>query len=118
MSDELSLRAYLSFSKGGAEVRRSEGITVDVTGETFTHEVQSIGTAEEDIVYCADIATPGYVLIINLDATNYVEIGITTGVYPIKLKAGEFALYRHNSTAFKAKANTAACLVEFVMIET
>ena len=118
MANELTLRASLGFSKGNAKVRRTDGISVTVTGETFTHEVQSIGTSEEDIVYCADIGTPGYVFIKNLDATNYVELGITAGVYTIKLQAGEFALYRHNNAAWKAKATGGACLMEFTLIET
>ena len=39
------------------------------------------------------------------DATNFVEVGSTTGVYDIKLLAGEFALYRHNSATVYAKAD-------------
>jgi len=117
MANELTVGARISFSKSGGEVKRAESKSVTVTGDSFTHEIQSIGTTEEDIVYCADIGTPGYVLVKNLDTTNYVEMGITTGVYTIKLLAEEFALYRHNSTAWKAKATGGACLVEFVMIE-
>ena len=117
MAGELSLKVSLSFSKGNAEVRRSEGISVTVTGDAFSHEVQSVGTTEEALAQGADLGTPGYLLVINLDATNYVEVGSTTGVYDIKLLAGEFALYRHNSATVYAKANTAACLVEFVLIE-
>jgi len=117
MSNELTLRVSLSFSKGDAEVQRSKGISVDVTGDAFTHEVQSVGTTEEQLAQGADLGTPGYVLILNLDSTNYVEVGSTTGVYDIKLLAGEFACYRHNSATVYAKANTSACLVEYIIIE-
>lgn len=117
MANELTLRASLSFSKSGAQVQRSEGITVSVTGDAFTHETQSVGTSEEQLAQGADLGTPGYVLVINHDTTNYVEVGSTTGVYDIKLLAGEFALYRHNSATVYAKANTAACLVEYIIIE-
>lgn len=118
MSDELRIRVIFSFSKSGAKVSRSENISVDVTGDAFTHEVQSVGTTEEALAQGADLGTPGYILIKNLDATNYVEVGSTTGVYDIKLLAGEIALYRHNSATIYAKANTAACLVEYALIET
>ena len=118
MANELSLRATLSFSKGGAIVNRSESISVTVTGDAFNHDVQSVGTTEEELAQGADLGTPGYVLIINLDSTNYVEVGSTTGVYDIKLKAGELSLHRHNSATIYAKANTAACLVEYIIIET
>ncbi len=56
-------------------------------------------------------------LIVNLDSTNYVEIGSTTGVYDIKIKAGEFALYRHNSATVYGKATAAPCNVEYCLIE-
>lgn len=118
MSDELRLGIVLSFSKGGAKANRAEHIEVDVTGDAFTHEVQSVGTTEEELPQGADLGTPGYVFIKNLDSTNYVEIGSTTGVYDIKLLAGEVALYRHNSATLYGKANSAACLVEYIIIET
>ena len=117
MSNELTLRASISFSKSGAEVKRTVSDSVTISGDSFTHGVQSVGTSEEELVQGADLGTPGVVLILNLDATNYVEVGSTTGVYDIKCKAGEFALYRHNSATVYAKANTGACLVEYIITE-
>jgi len=117
MSNELSITAKLNFSKGGAKVTRAITDLIDVTGDAFTHQIQSVGTTEEELAQGADLGTPGYVLAINLDATNYVEIGSTTGVYDIKLKAGEIAVWRHNSATIFAKADTAACLVEYIIAE-
>lgn len=117
MAGELSLRVSLSFDKSSAQVRRSSGISVDVAGDAFTHEVQSVGTSEEELAQGADLGTPGYVLILNLDSTNYVEVGSTTGVYDIKILAGEFACYRHNSATIYAKSNTSAVLCEYIIIE-
>jgi len=117
MANELTVSVRLTFSKGGAKVSRTLTDSITVTGDTFTHEVQSVGTTEEELAQGADLGTPGYMLIINLDATNYVEVGSTTGVYDIKLKAGEICLYRHNSATVYAMANTAACLVEYILIE-
>ena len=117
MANELSIRVSLSFEKSSAQVRRSDGISVDVAGDAFTHEVQSVGTSEEALAQGADLGTPGYVWIKNLDGTNYVEVGSTTGVYDIKLLAGQIALWPHNSATVYAKANTSACLVEYIIIE-
>jgi len=117
MANELSVSARISFSKSNARVSRSDTELIDVTGSEFTHQVQVIGTTEEQIEQGADVGTPGYLWIKNLDATNYVEIGSTTGVYDIKLKAGEIALYRHNSATIYAKANTASCRVEYILVE-
>ena len=117
MANELRLMVTAAFSKGNAEVRRTKSVGVTITGDAFTHGVQEIGTTEEEVVQGADLGTPGYLLIINLDSTNYVEIGSTTGVYDIKLKAGEVALYRHNSATVYGKANTANVKVEYCLFE-
>jgi len=115
MSNEISMSVSLTFNKGGASVSRVVSGQVDVTGDALTHEVQEIGTSEEALAEGADLGTPGLVYIKNLDATNYVEVGIT-GQYSIKLKAGEFAIYRAAAAQY-AKANTAACKVEYIIIE-
>ena len=117
MSNELRLGITLNFLKSGATLNRTFTKEITVTGDAFEHAVQSVGTTEEALAQGADLGTPGYAMIVNLDATNYVEIGSTTGVYDIKLKAGEAALYRHNSATIYAKANSSACLVEYIIIE-
>ena len=117
MSDELALAVRISFTKGGASVTRAHNDSFDITGDAYTSNVQSVGTSEEELLQGAEVGTPGYVLAKNLDDTNYVEIGAATGEYCIKMKAGEFALWRHNSATLYAKANTAACLVEYTIIE-
>ncbi|KKM19636.1 hypothetical protein LCGC14_1653560 [marine sediment metagenome] len=117
MAGKLAISARLVYDKNGANTRRSEGISVDVAGDSFTHEIQSVGTSEEELAQGVDLGTPGYVYLKNLDGTNFVEIGSTTGVYDVKMLAGEIALYRHNSASIFAKADTAACLVEYTIIE-
>jgi len=117
MANEITLNLQLDYSKSGAVLKRTVSMNVTVTGDSLTHGVQSVGTSEEALTISADIGTPGYTFLKNLDATNYIEVGSTTGVYDIRLKAGEIALYRHNSAALYAKANTAACLLEYLVIE-
>lgn len=97
MAEELSLMVNLSFSKGGAKVTRQVSKRVDVAGDGFVHGFQTIGTgAEEEVVQLNEIGNPGWVLIINLDDTNYITVGATAVKPAIKIKAGEFALYRHD----------------------
>ena len=117
MSNELKATIGLTFSKSGAKFSRAESTQTDVSGDAFTHEVQEIGTSEEEVAQGADLGTPGWVFAKNLDATNYVEIGSTTGVYDIKLKAGKWAWWFHNSATIYAKANTAAIDLEYVICE-
>ena len=117
MADELRVNASLSFSKDGATINKAYSKTITVTGDSYVSGVLSIGTDEETLTQLEDLGTPGYILLKNMDSTNYIEVGSTTGVYDIKLEAGEIALYRHNSATVYAKANTAACLLEYTLIE-
>lgn len=70
----------------------------------------TIGTSEEDISF-GDVV-PGYVILENLDPTNYVEIGPKSGGAMIlyqKISAGCFAIIELGaSVTMRAKANTAA----------
>ena len=53
-----------------------------------------------------------------MDATNYVEVGFSTGVYGDKLTAAKYIPHRYErngSATFYLKANTAACDVRICM---
>lgn len=70
----------------------------------------TIGTTEESYTF-GELATLGWFIMRNLDPTNYVEWGFSTGVYGGKMKpnepAGPFRL--KPGTTLYLKANTAAC---------
>lgn len=118
MSNEISVSVGLNVNKSGARANRSESVQVDMTGDALTHTVQEIGTSNEAIAISADIGTYGYCFLKNLDDTNYVEFSKADDAnYMIKLKAGECALFRIAANALYAKANTAACDVEIIVIE-
>ena len=117
MANELSITVSMLFNKAGSTVSRSESKSVTVTGDAFTHQVQEIGTSEETVAQGADVGTPGYMFVKNLDSTNYIEIGVTTGVYTVKLLAGEFALFRCAGATIYAIAYTGACDLEYALIE-
>lgn len=73
----------------------------------------SVGTSEETINF-GDI-TARYVHMRNLDATNFVEIGFSTGVYGVKLLAGETALFPLLTTAtVYAKSDTASVSMQII----
>ena len=78
----------------------------------------SIGTSEESITF-TDIATNGFCILVNLDTTNYVEWGFSTGVYGGRMRALEPAgPFRVNAGAtIYLKANTATCRVRVIMYE-
>lgn len=71
---------------------------------------QEIGTSEEALTV-GDVSSLGLVVIKNLDETNFVEVGLTAS-YTIKLLPGQACLFPPAGTLY-AKANTAACDVEY-----
>jgi hypothetical protein len=119
MANEITVRAALSAVKGFLSVAKDYVVRLDLSGSAFADAVQNIGTTYEQIVIPAEIATAGYAFFRNLDATNYVEIGVVVAAtfYPLlKLKPGEVAVCRLATTTFYAKANTAAVNLQCCLI--
>ena len=120
MANEATIRASLTFEKGGTSVTLSLGpIDRDVAGTEHMWQRQSIGFAAEEAIYLGDVAAGGYFCAINRDATNYVDIRANTGVADlVKLLPGDFCLFRLASDAVPyAQANTAAVPLEYLAIE-
>ena len=121
MVDELSLSVNLSFSKGGVKVPLQHfSCKATVDGDAYASGVQEIGTVEEEVAQLADLGTPGWVLIINLDSTNYVEVGALTGEYTNLIEAGKFAFYQHDkneSSTILAKATGSAVKIQYFIFE-
>lgn len=120
MANELTLTASLAFAKGNvaSTSRSASNATVTVSGTAYAAIVQNVGTSEEQLDFGA-VATPGYALIKNLDATNYVEIRAGTGVADlIKIPAGKSCLFPFaaDCTAPYAIANSSACDIEMLLI--
>jgi hypothetical protein len=117
MANELSISTSLRYDKANSSIsQRSLSGSFTVSGVPFLTTAVSVATSEETLEKGEQTLT-GYALFYNTDATNYIEIGDTTGTYQLKLKAGEFALLRLNSWAnIFAKANTGAVILEYVLI--
>lgn len=117
MANELTLSASLRLTKSNFNLpQRSLSGSFDVTGIPHLHYCVQVGTAEETLEK-GELTLNGYALFYNTDETNYIEIGDTTGVYQLKLLAGEFALLRLNTWAnVFAKANTAAVNLEYYLL--
>lgn len=89
---------------------------------------QVIGTADEQIVFPADVATGKLVLLVNLDPTNYVQISYTAGggfssfsrldPAPSAGQTGGFYFGRPESLTIYAKANGAACRIKVSIVPT
>ena len=120
MADELTITASVTYedSDGVEEIVRSlTGLGVTVTTKRFVHVKNSIGVTEEAMTL-GEVSTLGYCWIKNLDETNFVEVRVSTGsTKMVKVKAGEASLFRFGSgvTAPYIIADTAACLVEYIL---
>lgn len=118
MADEITVTVALALLKGELDCpERSESFTPNMTGDAMTHAVQQVGLTKENLALSADIGTAGWCYIKNLDAANYVDVGLDADTPFMKLKAGEACLFRLASTTISCKANTSAVNVEYWVIE-
>jgi hypothetical protein len=115
MANELTVSASLSYSKDAVVESISLSKQADITSGLRAKASQTVGTSEEQFSL-VDVASPRYVIIQNLDDTNFVQVGTATGEYAIKLLPGDIALFPPNATALYLKADTAACLVDITAV--
>ena len=95
---------------------------IDLAGSRYSSMVQDIGfAAHELLVLAGDQTTVGMGVFVNLDATNFIELGIDSGPGTfrplIKLKAGHPALFYATTNAIYAKADTATCKLQYLILE-
>lgn len=92
------------------------------SGNDFTVGTQTIGNSdEEEIVVSNEIGTQGYWLIINTDSEDYVQVGYadvssSNDARPIKIKPGEFVLFRANGSIY-AQADSGDVKIKFYCVE-
>ena len=100
----------------GARLNRTESKAIDMTGESILQTTQQLTASNEALdMTNAELGTAGYVFIKNLDPTNFCSIGLTSS-YTIKLKPGEFCLFRAAADLYGA-FNTAAGFIEIIVFE-
>jgi len=121
VSDELTLNATLAYDDGVDEVTMQIVDRFVTLGTLkFTKLRQSIGTSEEAL-QLGEVTSPGWLFLINRDATNYVDVKVaTSGAIFARLHpdtdsdgTGGFCLL-YLGTGAQAPfliANTAACIV-------
>lgn len=126
MADEIDVSVRLTLNENGAvsalksfnEIRRGQ-LKVTQTTARKVANVQSITTTHAALAM-GGVTTAGYGFFQNLDATNYIEIGIDVGAtfHPtVRLRAGEVAVFRLTTNAPYAKANTATCKLNYEILE-
>ena len=114
MANTLTLKFQLTYNpdSGSNVVPPPITSTVTCAADEYTTSVQNVGAVEEAI-NLGNVAAPGYIMVRNLGPTNFVEFGVTTGVYNLKLKVDETAMFRLTGTTLFGLADTAAVDVQY-----
>lgn len=119
MANEITTSIGFSASKSGATVSFSKSKQTTMAGTVMFQSVQSVGTTTEAITFPADFSgAPSWMMIYNMDSTNYVQIGLDnadpmTQIFA-KLLPGQFILFPANTATLYADANSAACLIQVI----
>lgn len=120
MANEIGVSASLLVLKGNhQDGLDASGLSFNFTGTRALHNVQNVGTSAEALVL-GEIAAGGWCLMRNLDVSNYVQVRGASGQTPLaRLGPGEVALFRLDATATAptVQANTAACDLEYLVLE-
>lgn len=122
MADELTIDVSMAY----ADTVKSDSLSVEdvltsISSKKPAHYTQNVGTSEEALIL-ADVGTLGYVLLVNRDTTNFVNVKTATSgtVFAKLLPNNGMALFHFGSgvTAPFVQADTGACDVEVFLIPT
>lgn len=121
MADEITITVGMSALKSELVISEpTKTIQRTMAGTHHAASVQDIGTTYEALAIPAELATLGYCHLKNVDATNYIEIGVEVAAafYPvIKLIPGDIAVLRFSPVSLFGRANTAGAKLRFSMLE-
>lgn len=108
MANEITYQLQTLLSNGGLrDSFASNSLGVDQTTASLIRATQNIGITDESLIL-GDVVAPGIAVFQNLDDTNFVEIGVGSFTAFLKLKPGEIFICRLATTVPRAKADTAA----------
>lgn len=119
MADEITVVTGLALSNGLLVVRDTKTTTrFTQTTARIGGGVYDIGTTEETVSATFTDCVAGWTEIVNLDTTNYVQVGFSTTVYGFRLLAngGKALLYLESGATLYLKANTATCKVKITAL--
>ena len=119
MADEIKINLTVS-GQNNFSFRPGQ-ISVDQATARHSDAIHAIGTSEENVTF-GDVTAEGYLILQNLDATNFVEYGqddSSTMKETGNLLAGDVHLIRlADGETLRMKADTASCDVRIVCLDT
>ncbi len=119
MANEITVSALLRYSKTRSLSVLTGEKKFTMSGDQHNDTVQVVPITTAVALEMGPIsANVGWVLIQNEDDTNFVSLQRATGEGNfMKIKAGEFALFRLEATAPFIVADTANCNVRITLLE-
>src|SRR5438552_1419657 len=110
MANEITAACSLNVNKVAQITSGALSKTADMSGDQMLTNVQIIGTVNEAILL-GDVATVGYVLFKNMDATNFIQLALHASTLQVfaKLLPGDVTLIKAGTATMYAKADTGAC---------
>lgn len=121
MANEVTVGASLAYNDGTTQDQLVlTGITYSPGVKQMLHSQQQAPTTTATALNLGSIATPGPLLIINRDPTNYVSVRATSGGTEIaRLLPGGVPTLLFCGTGMSAPyllANTASCWCEYILV--
>jgi hypothetical protein len=115
-----TIQISVSLTDTTVGLSKSASKSLTTVGANIDYRVLSIGTSEVEVTLGTQIGNAGYAFIRNLGATNFVEVGFATTVYPLNLLAGQVALIplAPATASLFFKSDTAANNVEVYFHES
>jgi len=120
MANEITVSVSLSVINGDASFsRKVSAQQYDQTASGGRGGIQEIGFGAHEAILVTDVTTEGWCYFRNIDATNFVQIGIDVAAtfYPIiRLEPGEPAIFRASQVAgatLYGQADTGAVKIEY-----
>ena len=130
MANEINLSLNFTTSKNGGSVSSTTSLSNTMSGDNMISNVQIIpfgtGATNATAIAYGDVSTIGYVVLKNVDATNFIEVavsnGVTSGLFTTqahvvaKLLPGEVVVLKPKTTTLYAIADTAGAAASNLMV--
>ncbi len=117
MANELTYTIVDNYSKGGiVDAAQTGTVNVTITGTKIARIIDTATLAGNNLSL-AGCTVPCYILIKNLDATNFITVGVAASM-PVRVDAGKSAFFMFASAITPyVKADTADCRIDYRLFE-
>ncbi|MDE2106985.1 MAG: hypothetical protein KGL39_57795 [Patescibacteria group bacterium] len=119
MANEIQFQGSLMASKNGTSINKNANANLSMAGSQMTQQTMNVPTAWTLLVFGNLAGVPAKLMIKNLDPTNYVQLaGDNAGAQlQDKIQPGGDFVLRSPVGVIYAKANAAACLIEYAAMD-